>query len=176
MNFIIDRFMVWWLHTGRYRWSWLRRRLFERRYLTTALPAVSSLAEIEACLRQVTWTMDGPLHLFDCISYPQVTWAKKKDDCDGFASLAAELLRQWNPNCHPVLVTAMLRPVRASHTVCVFIATQGGLCFFDNNSLRCDSYQTYDEIVVRISQRAKKLICWDVRNPVTLEMLEFHRV
>ncbi len=175
MNFVIDRFLVWWLHTGRYRWSWLRRRLFEHRYLTTALPVVSSLAEIESCLRQVKWTMDGPLHLFDCISYPQVTWAKKKDDCDGFASLAAELLRQWNPNCHPVLVTAMLRPVRASHTVCVFIATQGDLCFFDNNSLRCDSYQTYDEIVARISQHAKKLVCWDVRNPVTLEMLEFHR-
>lgn len=31
--------------------------------------------------------MDRPLHLFDCVSYPQVTWAKKKDDCDGFSVL-----------------------------------------------------------------------------------------
>ncbi len=120
MKSITDRFLIWWLDTGRYRWSRLRRRLCERRYLTTVLPAVSSLEEIETCLREVKWTMDGPLHLFDCISYPQVTWARKKDDCDGFASLAAELLNRWNPNWNPVLVTTMVRPVRASHTVCVF--------------------------------------------------------
>ena len=176
MSSIIDYFLIWWLHTGRYKWSWLRRRLCERRYLTIALPTVNSLEEIETCLRQVKWTMDGPLHLFDCISYPQVTWAKKKDDCDGFASLAAELLRQWNPNCNPVLVTAMLRPVRLSHTVCVFNTPQGSQCFFDNYALRCENCQTYAEVVARISQRAQRLVCWDVRNPTTLEMLEFHRL
>ena len=176
MSSVLDSFLIWWLHTGRYRWSWLRRRLFERRYLTTVLPAVSSLEEIEVCLKQVKWTMDGPLHFFDCISYPQVTWAKKKDDCDGFSSLAAELLRRWNPTCNPVLVTAMVRPVQASHTVCAFAAPQGGLCFFDNDSLRCEDCQTYEEVVARISQRDQRLVCWDVRNPTTLEMLEFHRL
>jgi len=176
MQSIIDSFLVWWLRSGRYRWSWLRRRLFERRYLTTILPMVNSLEEIEACLRQVTWTMDGPLHLFDCVSYPNVTWAKKKDDCDGFSSLAAELLNRWNPNCNPVLVTAMVRPVRDSHTVCVFISPQGNLCFFDNSSLRCENYQTYGEVVTRISKHADRLICWDVRNPATLELVEFHKV
>ena len=175
MQAIVDRFLVWWLRTGRYRWSWLRRRLFERRYLSIALPTAGSLEEIEACLRQVTWTMDGPLHLFDCISYPQAIWAKKKDDCDGFASLAAELLRRWNRGCNPVLVTAMVRPVRASHTVCVFMAPNGNLCFFDNDSLRCEDCQTYDEVVARISEYANRLVCWDIRNPVTLEMLELHR-
>jgi len=173
---IIDCFLIWWLHTGRYRWSRLRRRLFERRYLTTVLPSASSLEEIEACLRQVKWTMDGPLHLFDCISYSQVTWAKKKDDCDGFASLAAELLRRWNPNCNSVLVTAMLRPVRASHTVCVFTASKGRLCFFDNDSLRCENCQTYEEVVAKITKPTQRLVCWDVRNPITLDMLEFHRL
>jgi hypothetical protein len=176
MNSIIDRFLIWWLKTGRYKWSWLRRRLFERRYLSTVLPSVSSLEEIEVCLKQVKWTMDGPLHLFDCISYPQVTWARKKDDCDGFAGLAAELLRRWNPNYNPVLVTAMVRPVQASHTVCVFTTPQGSLHFFDNYSLRCEDCQTYDEVVARISQHAHKLLCWDVRNHITLEMIEFHRV
>ena len=131
---------------------------------------------LTARLRQVKWTMDGPLHLFDCLSYPQVTWAKKKDDCDGFAILAAELLHRLDPNCSPVLVTAMLRPVRGSHTVCVFTPLQGSLCFFDNDSLQCDSYQTYKEVVTRISQHAQRLVCWDVRNPVTLEMIEFHKV
>jgi len=52
---IIDWFLIWWLHSGRYRWSWVRRQLFERRYLTAALAEISSLEEIEACLRQVKW-------------------------------------------------------------------------------------------------------------------------
>ena len=173
---LIDGFLVWWLQDSRYKWSWLRRRLCERRYLTTTLPSVSSLEEIEDCLKKVEWTMDGPLHLFDCISYPQVTWAKKRDDCDGFASLAAELLKQWNPDCNPVLVTAMVRPIKASHTVCAFTAPQGSLWFFDNYLLRREDYQAYGDVVAKFSQHAKKLVCWDVRNPITLEMIEFHKV
>jgi len=120
--------------------------------------------------------MDGPLHLFDCISYPQVTWAKKKDDCDGFAILAAELLHRWNLNNNPVLVTVMVRPVRSSHTVCVFTTSQGSLRFFDNDSLRSESYQKYDEVVATISQHTRRLVCWDIRNPKTLELVEFHKM
>jgi len=140
------------------------------------MPRVNTLEEIRACLEQVTWTMDGPLHLFDSISYPQVTWAKKKDDCDGFSTLAAALLEQWNPGCSPVLVTAMLRPVRKSHTVCVFTASVAGLWFFDNHILRKENCQTYDEVVGKISEGAKRLVCWDVRSPDSLELLEFHRL
>ena len=173
---LIDKFLIWWLRGNRYKWSWFHRQLCERRYLSAVLPSVSSLEEIEACLRQVKWTMDGPLHLFDCISYPQVVWAIKKDDCDGFAVLAAELLKQWNPNCNQVLVTAMVRPIRASHTVCAFAAPDGGLWFFDNYLLRREDCQTYDDVVAKISQRARRLVCWDVRNPGSLEMLEFHKV
>jgi hypothetical protein len=119
--------------------------------------------------------MDGPLHLFDSISYPQTVWAKKKDDCDGFAILAATLLRQWNPDLYPVLVTAMTRPVRSSHTVCVFASPQGGLWFFDNASLKQEEFKTYKEIVLRISEKTRRLVCWDVRNPESLDMLEFHK-
>ena len=144
--------------------------------MRVALPIANSLEEIEACLGQVNWTMEGPLHLFDCISYPQTTWAKKKDDCDGFASLAAELLRRWQPDCNPVLVTAMVHPVQLSHTICAFATEQGELQFFDNKSLRQEGCQTYDDIVAKISTKAKRLICWDVRNPFTFEMIAFHRV
>lgn len=175
MSSIIDWFLTWWLRSGRYGWSKMHRRLFERRYLTTALPVASSFQEIEAYLKQVKWTMDGPLHLFDCISHPQVTWVKKKDDCDGFASLAAELLRRWNPNHNPVLVTALVRPVQKSHTVCASSIAQGGLWFFDNASLRSEDCETCEDVVARIVQETQRLVCWDVRNPVTLEMIEFHK-
>ena len=176
MNRLIDWFLVWWLHTGRYWWSKIHRRLFERKYLDVSLPQVSSLEEIENSLKQVEWTMDGPLHLYDCISYPQVTWAKKKDDCDGFASLAAELLRCWNPGYNPVLITVILKPVRESHTVCAFEATESSLSFFDNDTLRHGDYQTYEQIAAAVGQRAQAMVCWDIRNPFTLEMIEFHRV
>ena len=176
MNTVIEWFLTWWLRSGRYSWSRLRRRLFEGKYLSTALPQVSSLAEIGANLAKVIWTMDGPLHLFDCISYPQTTWAKKKDDCDGFAILAAALLHQWDPDCKAVLLTVMVHPFQSSHTVCAFNNPNGTVSFFDNGRLRDENCQTYLDIAVKISAGSKKLICWDVRDPATFDRLEFHTV
>ena len=173
---LIDNFLTWWLRSGRYKWSHLRRRICERGNLSTALPAASSLEEIEDYLKQITWTMDGPLHLFDCISYPQTTWKKKKDDCDGFASLAAELLNQLDTTYKPVLLTVMVRPIKASHTVCVFTAPHcGGMWFFDNHVLRRENCQTYDDVITKITQQNQRLLCWDVRNPASLELIEFHK-
>jgi len=174
MGRIIDWFLRLWLQRLRYRWSRLRRRWFEARYLPQPLPVVSSLNDIVDSLAQVTWTMDGPLHLFDAISYPQTVWAKKKDDCDGFAVLAAALLKQWQPGSRPVLLTAMLRPMRRSHTVCAFSAPEGGLWFFDNNLLRQGDFQRYADIVAEVKGGAR-LVCWDVVEPDTLQTLEFHR-
>jgi hypothetical protein len=174
MAVIIDAFLVWWLRRGRYGWSKLRRKIFERGYLKTVLPAANSLEEIEAYLKQVKWTMDGPLHLFDSISYPQTVWAKKKDDCDGFATLACELLKRLDSSFSPVLVTAMMRPIRNSHTVCVFIYPDGNLGFFDNNMLR-NYYASYSQIVEIISRGSDKLICWDVRKHDTFNLIEFHQ-
>jgi len=117
--------------------------------------------------------MDGPLHLFDCISYPQTVWSTKKDDCDGFAILAAELLRRWAPATNPVLVTAIVRPMQLSHTVCAF-RYDDNLLFFDNRDLRKGNSQEYRDIVAQFTMSAKSLICWDVVKPDTLETLEFH--
>jgi len=176
IGFIIDRILIWWLRTGRYGWSRIRRRLFEGRYLGVTLPSVNSIEDIQACLKQVIWTKDGPLHFFDCISYPQVTWEKKKDDCDGFAGLAGRLLFQCDSDYKPVLLTAMVRPVSLSHTVCVFTGPQGDFWFFDNSNLHSEGYRTYDEVIKKISEKAARLICWDVRNPLTLEAIEFHNI
>jgi len=171
----MDRFLVYWLRRGRYRWSRWRRKRFEGKYQEQPLPAADSLEQIEALLKQVTWAMDGPLHLFDAISYPQTVWAKKKDDCDGFAVLAAALLKQWQPETKPALITAMLRPVRRSHTVCAFNVPGAGLWFFDNYMLRRGHYRTYADVVAEVQGKAR-LVCWDVVEPDTLETLEFHVV
>jgi len=155
---MINLFLRWWLFNGRYIWSRLRRWLFERRYLSMRLPTVNSLEEIADCLGQITWTMDGPLHLYDSISYPETVWYKKKDDCDGFAILASKMVQglQWNTN--PVLITAIVRPVRSSHTVCGFSSSEGTLSFFDNSSLRQGDFNTYADIVTWIKGDAK-LVC-----------------
>ena len=176
MKSITDYFFIWWLRRGRYSWSRFRRWLSERKYFNMAIPEANSLEEITGLLRQVTWTMDGPLHLYDCISYPQVTWVKKKDDCDGFSCLAAEIIRRWNPDYNPVLITAVVRPIKYSHTVCAFTPVPGALYYFDNASLRNDASQTYDEIIAKITEGTQKVVCWDVRNPETFELLEFHKL
>ena len=173
---MINGFLLWWSRYGRSRWSLFHRRWFERRYLDNQLPQANSLGEIEGCLREVAWTMDGPLHLYDCISYPQVTWSKKKDDCDGFACLAAALLNQLNQEYKPVLITAMVRPVRSSHTICAFSSPQRTIWFFDNYSLRHGEWNAYSDVVKEISKSPLKLVCWDVRDPSTLDMIEFHKM
>lgn len=170
---IIDRSLICWLRRGRYRWSRWRRKRFEAKYRKYPLPAADSLEQIETLLKQVTWTMDGPFHLFDAVSYPQTVWAKKKDDCDGFAALAAALLQQWQPESGPVLITTMLRPVRKSHTVCAFNVPGSGLWFFDNYTLRRGHYRTYEDIAAEIQGEAR-MVCWDVVEPDTLQTLEFH--
>lgn len=175
MNVIIDWFLIWWLHTGRYEWSKLRRKIFECNYLSMPLPRVNSLSEIEGCLKEVKWTMDGLLHLYDSISYPETVWARKKDDCDGFAILASALLRKWNPDIKPVLLTAIIQPVQQSHTVCVFSLPGEKLLVFDNASLRDEGYQSYQAVASMISEHKGRLVCWDVRDPETFDMVEFHK-
>jgi len=168
-----DWLLIFWLRNARYRWSRWRRKWLEGKYEKQPLPAADSLEQIEALLKEVTWTMDGPYHLFDAISYPQTVWAKKKDDGDGFAVLAAALLQQWQPESRPVLITAMLRPVRKSHTVCAFNVPGAGLWFFDNDTLRRSRYRTYADIAVAVRGKAR-MVGWDVVDPGTLQTLEFH--
>ncbi len=174
MNIIIKFIAVWWLRSGRYRWSKFYRWLYERRYLKESLPEAVSIEDVEACLKQVTWKLEGLLHLYDSISYPQTTWVRKRDNCDGFASLAAELLYRLNSNHRPVLITTVVEPISKSHTVCAFNNLRGSLWYFDNARLKSEQYRNYNEIAIKVSQRGTNLICWDVRNPYTFELIEFH--
>ena len=176
---IADIFLRWWLHTARYPWSKLRRWLFERKYLKRRLPAVTSLEDVGHRLMKVTWERDGLLHLFDSISYPETVWDKKKDDCDGFAILAAELLNRLGPMYKPVLINTVVHPIGNAHTVCAFSNLQGSYWFFDNKELKDDDYAKYSEIADEIAKHGDKnnrLVCWDVRDPFTFKLLDFFKV
>lgn len=86
------------------------------------------------------------------------------------------LLATWNKGTSPVLVTVVVRPVKSSHTVCAFRLDEGKLRYFDNDILRADSYDSYEEIARVISQGSLKLVCWDVRGPADFELKEFHTI
>lgn len=175
MDGVIAGIAVLWLRLARYRWSWVYRQLFERSARGAPLPSVASLDDIAARLAEVTWRPDGVVHLWDGISYPGAVWRSKRDDCDGFAVLAAALLRQWDPGTDPVLLSVVLRPLRRSHTVCVF--RQGeALRVFDNERLRADMYTTYRDVATAIAKRGRKMVCWDVASPDPLRVREVHRV
>jgi hypothetical protein len=175
MSAIVNWFLTWWLRSGRYGWSKLYRRIYESKYLSTTLPEVNTLTEIQGCLKKINWTMDGPLHLYDSISYPETVWARKKDDCDGFAILSSTLLHKWIPNSKSVLLTVIIRPVKRSHTVCVFSLPGKKLRVFDNASLHDEEYDTYTAIMSKISKNKGRLVCWDVRDPQTFDIVEFHK-
>ena len=122
MQSIVGFFARWWLHGPRYRWSKIRRFLCERKYLKQPLPAANSLEDIEACLKQVRWKMEGLLHLYDSISYPQTTWVKKQDDCDGFACTAAELLILRGVPKKDVSLIGCRTETGAGHLVCAVVS------------------------------------------------------
>ena len=170
-----DKFYVWWLGGPRYGWSKLRRKLFEGGFLSQPLPSVNSLEDIQARLQEVIWKQDLLPQLFDCVSYPQRVWARKADDCDGFSVLAAALLNSWDPATAPVMVTAMVAPLKNCHSVCVF--KQGGsLRYFSNKELNPGSFQSYGDVVADYTRPPNRLVCWDVVKPDTLEQVEFHIV
>ena len=170
---LMDKFDIWWLRGPRYTWSRLRRSLFEGGFLKKPLPPVNDLEDVKACLKQVNWKRDLLPELFDCVSYPHRVWAKKKDDCDGFSVLAAELLSRCLPETNPVMVTAMVAPLKNSHSVCVF-ELDGHFRYFNNKELKQELFQSYADIVADFTGPPNRLICWDVVSHCNLETLEFH--
>ena len=172
---LVDSFLIWWLKSGRYPWSRFVRKMSGWRNIKSVLPTANSIDEVGLLLKQVTWTMDSPLHLYDSISLPEIVWDKKRDDCDGFAVLAANLLKRWKPSTNPKLLTVMMHPVRESHTVCAFRDGEQ-MRFFDNYSLNRDNYKSYEEIAEQVGKRGERIVCWDIADPESLQALEFHRI
>ena len=171
---VVDTFLIWWLKRGRYPWSRFVRKLERIGRDYQPVPRADSLDDIKSILSKVTWTMDNALHLYDSISLPETVWDKKQDDCDGFAVLAARLLKNWKPATNPKLLTVILHPVKESHTVCVFRENEE-LRFFDNSHLNSKGYKTHEEIVAQLQKRGDRVVCWDLVEPESLRTLQFQK-
>ncbi len=163
-----------WLRYLRYPWSRLYRTLFERGYRSAPLPPAASVEEVGAVLAAVTWSPDGPRHLYDAISYPAAVWARRRDDCDGFAILAATLLARIDPRSAPLLVSAVVLPVSESHTVCAFREGEA-YRVFDNARLRDERFATLDQVAELLARRGRRPVCWDIVRPADLRALAVHR-
>jgi hypothetical protein len=172
---IQDTYFKWWLHGPRYGWSKFRRFMFERGFLKNPLPAVANLEDIQRRLIDVHWKQDGLAEGFDCVSYPQRVWTKKRDDCDGFAILAAALLKGLPTPTNPVIVTAMVSSLYHCHSVCVF-RDGAKYRYFSNYELCPKTFNSYQEVVDDFRNPQYRLVCWDVVKPDTLKQLEFHIV
>jgi len=61
-----------------------------------------------------------------------------------------------------------------SHTVCVFKEGEH-VRFFNNSSLDDGRYETYGGVVEKLCSDVDRLVCWDMVNPTSLQVLEFHR-
>ena len=173
--FLQDMFLKWWLHGPRYRWSKLRRFLFERGSLKTQLPLVANLDDIVRNLNKITPKQDFWPELFDCVSYPQRVWARGKDDCDGYAILAAALLKQLDPKYQPVLVTAMVTSLYHSHSVCVF-SEDKKYRYFSNKELSPLIFDSIEDVVKNFYNKNYRLLCWDEVDPVTLKQQKYQPV
>ena len=108
-----------WLSGPRYYWSRFKRFFFERKYKKEVeLPKVENLRDIQSILRTIDYKQDGLSSLFDCVSYPETTYALKADDCDGYATLAIHLLKQLGITGY--YYTYIPKEWKKSHTVCIF--------------------------------------------------------
>ncbi|MEZ4502316.1 MAG: hypothetical protein R3C39_06805 [Dehalococcoidia bacterium] len=173
---LVTPFARLWLRFLRYPWSRLRRGVFERRWADAPLPRATSIEDVSALLSEIEWVADGPLHLFDAVSRPASTWARRRDDCDGFASVAARLLEGMSPATRPVLVTVVTWPLAKSHTVCAFRdLDDGSWRTFDNARLLEDRFASVDDVARRVAQRGARVLCWDVVEPRELRRLRYSR-
>jgi len=175
-DWLLRRFGHVWLRYLRYPWSKVYRILFERGVQTAPLPPASTVEEVRAVLAAVTWSPDGPRHFYDAISHPAAVWARRRDDCDGFAILAATLLARIDPRFAPLLVSAVVLPISESHTVCAFRDGAGDdYRVFDNARLREERYASLEEVAGLLARRGKVPLYWDVVRPADLRTLTFRR-
>jgi len=132
-----------WLSGPRYWWSKFKRFFFERKYKSSVtLPKIASLGAIRKELAKITWTQDNVWNLFDCVSYPETTYATKKDDCDGFATLAIHLLKQLGIRGY--YYTYIPLKWQRAHTVCIFL-NKGKIYRFDNAGFIKSGIRKFDE-------------------------------
>lgn len=160
-----------WVRKGRLIWSKIYRFLFEWRYKKYSLPKISDnlLLKLQYILLQITWTPDPWYMLFDVIPLPQKVWKTKKDDCDGFAILAAAILKQSDIN-EVVLLTVVGSPIKHSHTVCCFKLNDQWYVADNQVVYRSVSNNLEKIAEYYLKKLFRKPYCWQIITPELKEL------
>lgn len=176
----LDWLWVFYLWARRYWSAILRVPELPYRWFTK-LPSVESLEDIEKVSSEVKWVADWTLapHVklrrfwWDCLSYPQTVWARKKDDCDGFAILNCELGTQIGIKMY--ILSVVMEPRELSHAVAYgkqgatpFMFTNGRLVMFEDD-------RTLEDVVQTVAAPAKRILAWSLEDHKTGELVRLHR-
>lgn len=170
-------FIRFWVRKGRLWWSKIYRKLFERKYLRKPLPELTLIDteplkpeqvmnRLRWVLSKIEWRQDKWYMLSDAISYPQTVWAKKADDCDGFAILSATLLERARQHIdglgEVVILTVVGSPIRNSHTITCF-NLKGHWYVTDNDRVYMSGLDSIEEIAEFYLRRLfRKYYCWQL--------------
>jgi len=154
-------------------------RLAELRYLGKELPTVTNLQDVENRCREVTWTPDWKLapHVklrrlwWDCLSYAETVWARKKDDGDGFAILACELCKQLGIKAY--ILSVFTSPGQYSHAV-AFGRHSGNPFMFNNGRLVWFDAAHTVEHVVQNAASGHDVVAWSLEDHETGELVRLH--
>ena len=134
----LDHIKLWWSKV-----RWFNKRKIESKECTEK---VNSLTDIRLmCIdvdKRFEWTMDNIDQLFDSYRpteylyemYHDSTIEKPfKDDCDGFHTVIYHILKQNGYKC--ALLTIATNPMKYSHTMTLFVDTDGRYCLVNYNAV-----------------------------------------
>ena len=118
------------------------------------LPTVTTVTDITDELLQVEYTDD---RWFDHWQNPQETWRKMSGDCEDYALLAVELLRQIGIEGNILVVNCKPKYPMGNHAVCVFKdddLTGGTYWFWSNAILRKTELTDIQDVVYRVRHKS----------------------
>ena len=84
-----------------------------------SVPLILNFVDLKKILNRIEWTSDPWWKLGDVLQSPEWTWAKKKDDCDGFALVSLAIMLESRLGIG-YLVTSVTRPIKHSHSIALF--------------------------------------------------------
>lgn len=150
--------------------EWLRKRGVKipvRKYKNLTDLRIALVDNVE---KRIKYRYDG-FGLLDWISYPEVVYKRASGDCDDYAILSAVHIKNFK-NCEPYLLTVIAKPIRYSHTVCIF-PYRSKFYLVDNGYLYHRGFYDIEAIIEHLKERHgwKKIYAFDI-----IEALTFKRI
>jgi hypothetical protein len=143
-----------WLRCFRRPWSQFLNWMWKSE--CRPLPRVNNLFHIQQALKLIGHKSD---RYGDWIQKPELTWGRKKGDCEDLARLAQALLAKIG--VQSFLLSVILKPGKYSHAVCVYQDVAWRV--ISNGILNPHGYEDLEEIIKSVAGK-NKLTCWSLED------------